>query len=104
VLPVVVSAIGGLVGFQLGRGQHAATISVGVFVIALCVALYIGAIYTTDARATAAAEAVQKELELRTEYRLLQLRQCSEIEYSINRERRAIGLPPVTIDFVCAGR
>ena len=108
VLPVIVSGLGGLLGYSLARDKHASTIAIAVFLIVFSAALFIAAIATTEARARDASEKFRLQTVLSAEYRqvqlqqrLLQLRQCSEIEFKINRERQAAGLKPYSKDFVC---
>ena len=101
VLPIVVSAMGVMVGIQLGRGKSRPTIAASLFVLLFSGAFYLGSKHTAAARAEAAREAATKELKLRTDYRRLYLQWCSQTELDINLERKALGLEALRSDFVC---
>lgn len=101
VVPVMISAMGALVGIQVGRGQSKPTIAASLFVLSFCAFFFLGSDYATGTRAKAADSAVEQELRFRTEYRVRYLQWCSETEYRINLERKALGQAPLSSKAVC---
>ena len=101
VVPVVITALGALLGARLGRGKSKSTIVASLFVLSFCLFFFEGSNRATSERVRAVPLVAEEELRITAEYRKRYLQWCSETEYRINMERGLLGLAPLSSKDVC---